>query len=215
MKVSLPGLQAIMHREGFETVGYLDTRGIPTNGVGHAATGGPPAVWVGQGWTVDQVLAVLALDIAKSEANVQSVIKRPMTQNQFDAFCSVDFNIGDGGFDGSSMVHFFNAGDVQACADAFLMWEKPPVLKSRREGERAQFLRPDDPSQPAPVSAPPSAPLMSIQEIQAALNTHGAKIDVDGDLGPQTIAAIKAFQAAHGLVADGIAGRATQAALRG
>ena len=29
MKVSIVGVQAIMHREGFETVGYLDSRGIP------------------------------------------------------------------------------------------------------------------------------------------------------------------------------------------
>jgi peptidoglycan hydrolase-like protein with peptidoglycan-binding domain len=56
---------------------------------------------------------------------------------------------------------------------------------------------------------------MSIQEIQTALNAHGAKIDVDGDLGPQTLAAILTFQAAHGLTADGVVGQLTLAALKG
>jgi peptidoglycan hydrolase-like protein with peptidoglycan-binding domain len=37
------------------------------------------------------------------------------------------------------------------------------------------------------------------------LNAAGAnpKLDVDGDLGPATLAAIKAFQTNHGLVPDG------------
>jgi lysozyme len=165
MKTSIVGVQAIMHREGFETVGYLDSRGIPTNGVGHAATGGPPPVWVGQVWSTAQVMAVLALDLEKYEAGVAATIKRPMGQNQFDAFVSFALNIGTGGFHGSHAAFLFNAGDVQGCADAFLAWEHPPELKGRREGERAQFLRPDDPSLTAPAAAPPSAPLMSISEI--------------------------------------------------
>jgi peptidoglycan hydrolase-like protein with peptidoglycan-binding domain len=102
---------------------------------------------------------------------------------------------------------------MQGAADAFLMWEHPPELKGRREGERAQFLRPD--SAAAAGALTPEAPRGSIAWVQMRLNAAGAnpQLDVDGDLGPATSAAIKAFQTSHGLVADGIAGPQTLAAL--
>lgn len=49
--------------------------------------------------------------------------------------------------------------------------------------------------------------------IQAKLKAIGYDVDVDGRKGPQTIAAIKAFQKDHGLVVDGVCGRVTTAAL--
>jgi peptidoglycan hydrolase-like protein with peptidoglycan-binding domain len=56
---------------------------------------------------------------------------------------------------------------------------------------------------------------MSKVEIQHALNVKGAnpKLKEDGAFGPKTVAAIKTFQLSRGLVADGVAGPATQAAL--
>ena len=85
------------------------------------------------------------------------------------------------------------------------------VAEAEREGERAQFLRPDAGSTPAPVSVA----AMTIQAIQTALNAHGTNpaLIVDGDFGPRTLAALEAFQTAKGLSADGVAGPLTQAAL--
>ena len=57
---------------------------------------------------------------------------------------------------------------------------------------------------------------MTVAEIQQALLARGYHLGpagADGDAGPQTIAAVMAFQRAAGLVADGLAGPKTQAAL--
>jgi peptidoglycan hydrolase-like protein with peptidoglycan-binding domain len=56
---------------------------------------------------------------------------------------------------------------------------------------------------------------MHARELQQALKDRGfTPGDIDGVIGRNTIAAIRAFQAANGLDVDGIAGRNTIAALR-
>lgn len=52
-----------------------------------------------------------------------------------------------------------------------------------------------------------------VSELQTLLNSHGASIAVDGNFGPGTLAAVKTFQAGHGLSVDGIVGPLTKAAL--
>lgn len=49
--------------------------------------------------------------------------------------------------------------------------------------------------------------------IQQLINGLGYRLDSDGVFGPNTLSAVQAFQHDHGLVADGIVGPATQAAL--
>lgn len=58
---------------------------------------------------------------------------------------------------------------------------------------------------------------MTVAEIQRALLARGYDLGptgADGDAGPETIAAVAAFQRSAGLVVDGIAGPKTEAALR-
>lgn len=58
---------------------------------------------------------------------------------------------------------------------------------------------------------------MTVAEIQRALLARGYDIGpagVDGDAGPDTIAAVTAFQRMHGLTVDGIAGPQTEARLK-
>lgn len=49
-----------------------------------------------------------------------------------------------------------------------------------------------------------------VAALQEALLRHGQTVEVDGDFGLATAAAVRAFQAANGLVADGIAGPMTK-----
>lgn len=54
-----------------------------------------------------------------------------------------------------------------------------------------------------------------VRGLQTALNKHGAGIAVDGDFGSVTDSAVRAYQSANRLVADGLAGPKTWAALVG
>jgi murein L,D-transpeptidase YcbB/YkuD len=59
---------------------------------------------------------------------------------------------------------------------------------------------------PRPLRLGDSGP--DVAKLQAALG-----LPVDGEYGPQTLAAVRLFQSAHGLLADGVAGAMTLAAL--
>lgn len=54
-----------------------------------------------------------------------------------------------------------------------------------------------------------------VAEIQGALASLGYDVVADGDFGPGTVAAVKDFQAAHGMEIDGAVGPSTYAALLG
>ncbi len=52
-----------------------------------------------------------------------------------------------------------------------------------------------------------------VSQLQQFLNSQGAKLAVDGDFGPMTATAVKAFQQKNGLTSDGIVGNQTLGAL--
>lgn len=52
-----------------------------------------------------------------------------------------------------------------------------------------------------------------VEALQKQLITHGQRVEVDGDFGPKTEAAVKTVQTRAGLVVDGIVGAKTRAAL--
>ncbi|MET9561766.1 peptidoglycan-binding protein [Streptomyces tauricus] len=52
-----------------------------------------------------------------------------------------------------------------------------------------------------------------VATLQSLLNGKGQSLDVDAGFGPRTLAAVKAFQSASGLTADGVVGPNTKAAL--
>jgi lysozyme len=150
--VSAPGRAALMAREGCRLAAYRDSLGVPTIGVGHTGRAGPPPVDMGMAITRAEADAIFAADLAPFEAAVSRTVAAPLTQNQFDALVSLAFNIGARGFAGSTVVHKLADGDHTGAADAFLMWVHPPELAARRRAERAQFLRPDDPTPAAPAA---------------------------------------------------------------
>src|SRR4030095_3141070 len=79
----------------------------------------------------------------------------------------------------------------------------PPAYSTKTQTE----LGPYDtaPNQAGGVIDTKPALGMSNAQVQHALNLTGAspKLQEDGNLGPKSVAAIKSFQAAHGLIPDG------------
>ena len=149
MRMSADGRARLMRREGVETKAYRDTKGILTIGVGHTAAAGEPRPLPGMEITLEQAEHILMLDLRPVQDVINDIVTVPLTQGQFDALASLTFNIGLGGFKKSTIVRRLNAGDYRGAADAFMMWNKPPEIRGRRESERQQFIA----ATPKPIAA--------------------------------------------------------------
>ncbi|HGO4163044.1 TPA: lysozyme [Serratia marcescens] len=143
MKTSNNGRNFIKGFEKLRLKAYPDpgSGGKPwTIGWGHTK-----GVMQGDRITQEQAEAFFSEDLAVFELTVNGAIKRPMTQNQFDAMVSLAFNIGGPAFAGSTLVKKFNAGDAHEAADEFPKWRNSagkvmPGLVKRRAAEREMFL---------------------------------------------------------------------------
>lgn len=146
--MSPKGLDFLIAQEGFIPYAYNDSQNHATFGVGHLLHRGPVTAADRRQWGTKAnpkprslVLSVLRKDLAERfEPAVRETIKRPLKANQFDALVSMAFNIGAGGFRGSTVGRRLNSGDFFGAADAMLMWRKPPEIIPRRRRERDLFL---------------------------------------------------------------------------
>jgi lysozyme len=139
MKTSPAGIKFIEEREGCRLTAYQDSVGVWTIGVGHT-------IGVVPGMTITQEEAddLLAEDLANAEAAVNSLVKVPLSQPQFDALVSLVFNIGSGAFRNSTLLRKLNAGDTEGAAAEFQRWchagdQVLPGLVKRRAAEAAMF----------------------------------------------------------------------------
>ncbi len=134
----------IRQEEGERLTGYKDSRGIPTIGVGHTGKVNSLPVSIGMTITPEQSVALLKDDLAWVEHTLASAITIGINQNQYDALCSLIFNIGATAFKNSTLLRLLNQGLFAAAADEFLKWRKagrdPDILLPRRQRERAYFL---------------------------------------------------------------------------
>lgn len=141
MFMSAAGRKILMQREGVRLRAYRDTRGILTVGVGHSSAAGPPHVYPWTRITEADAETIFMRDLAPFEAAVNRCIKREIPQTSYDSLVSLCYNIGAGGFAGSSVVKQINLGNMQEAANDFLLWDRPPEILDRRRSERNQFLR--------------------------------------------------------------------------
>lgn len=141
MILSEDGLKLIESFEGFRPQVYSDLAGHPSIGYGHKLL---PGESYPSGITQDEAQALLARDIQWAEKIVNSLVKVPLSQGQFDALVSFTFNNGGGTFAKSSILPELNAGKFMEAN-----WEigryyfadgKPSTgLLRRRHAEQAMF----------------------------------------------------------------------------
>jgi len=139
MAIAKSTLSFITKEEGSRNKAYKDTKGLWTIGVGHLIKADEQHL-ITATLTDEQVEDLLRSDLKWCSDAVESSVKVPLTQSQFDALYSLCFNIGEGAFKKSTVVRRLNENDYKGAADAIEMWNKPAVLIPRRKREKALFL---------------------------------------------------------------------------
>ena len=139
MAIAQSTLAFITKEEGARNKAYKDSKGLWTIGVGHLIKADEQHLLTAT-LTDQEVEELLRSDLKWCSEAVESSVKVPLTQAQFDALYSLCFNIGGTNFAKSTVVKKINENDLQGAADAILMWNKPEVLVNRRKRERALFL---------------------------------------------------------------------------
>lgn len=164
MKISRAGIDLIKKWEGCKLTAYQDGAGVWTIGWGTTTAAGFGPITKGMKITQETADEWLVAGLPKYEAIVTKALTRSPSQSQFDAMVCLCYNVPKAFLD-STVVRQFNAGNLTAAADGFLLWNKinkggalvaSPGLMNRRMGERRLFLSvpKDEPSVPVdhPIS---------------------------------------------------------------
>jgi lysozyme len=148
MYISKQGLDLIKLFESLKLKAYRCPAGVWTVGYGHTL-----GVYPGMTITPELAEKFLVDDVWNFEREVESLVKVPITQSQFDALVSFAFNIGSDidedtiaeGLGDSTLLRKLNSGDILGAANEFPKWNKSKGkvlngLTRRRAAERDLFL---------------------------------------------------------------------------
>ena len=222
MKTSQRGIDLIKGFEGCKLVAYkpVPTEQYWTIGYGHYGADVKPGEKISQA----QAEMYLRADLEKFERAVDA-LGLPLNQNQQDALVSFAYNCGVG-----NLRKLCEGRTLSQIADKMLAYNKGggkvlAGLTRRREAERTLFLtgtvsKGKVPGvNPNPYIEPTKNVRLNTRGndarwVQYALNKKGAHLIVDGIFGNKSVDALQQFQFSHGLVADGICGEKTRAALK-
>lgn len=163
MDISQNGIQEIIRHEGIARHDnrtkryyvYNDAANKQTIGIGHLLTNAEKrtgridtsvvTVPFKNGLTLEQCHDLFRKDIRKFEKAINTIVKVPLSQNQYDALVSFIFNIGIDAFVRSTLLRKLNARDYEGAANELPRWNKAGGrvvrgLTLRRASERKLFL---------------------------------------------------------------------------
>lgn len=181
MKTSPRGINLIKEFEGFRAEAYKPIPSDPWT-IGYGTIRG---VKPGDVMTRAEAERRLRHELVEYERAVERATGGNATQPQFDALVSFAYNVGVKGMAGSTVIKRHNAGDHQAAARAFGLWNKAggkvwPGLTRRRAAEAALYLTPDPASQPVenikyamPAEVEPERSLAQSEISRASFVTGG------------------------------------------
>lgn len=140
MKIGHAGTALIKSYEKCRLFAYMPTPDdMPTIGWGRTR-----GVSMGDTCTQAEADAWFLEDIAWVEDCVNRAVTASIQQTEFDALCSLCFNIGCRAFSGSTLVRKLNDNDYDGAAEQFAVWNKQhgkvlAGLTARREAEAKLF----------------------------------------------------------------------------
>ena len=146
MRLSQNGVDFIKSHEALRLKAYQDSKGVWTIGWGHTK-----GVKPGDVITREQAEQFIRDDFAWVERTLNADLvtgrdKPLVTQNEYDALCSLVFNIGSQAYLDSTVRRKIKQGDKMAAAHAFGMWvysdhKFVQGLANRRADETRLFLQ--------------------------------------------------------------------------
>ncbi|SBW14021.1 putative membrane protein [Brucella sp. 10RB9215] len=145
-RINAAGLSLVKQWEGLRTTAYRDVASVLTIGYGHTSAAGAPKVTPGMTIGGIEAERILKADLAKFEARVERLVKVPLTDNQFAALVSFDFNTG--ALDKSTLLKKLNKGDYAAVPVELMKWvnaggKKINGLVNRRAAEAGLWAKGD------------------------------------------------------------------------
>ncbi len=210
----MAAVMLIAMSEGLRLVAYRCPAGRPT-----IAWGETDGVRMGDTCTKEQADRWLLEDLQDRVRAVRELCTVDPSPNELGAMVSLAYNIGVAAFAKSTALRQHNAGNRQAAARAFALWNKardPQTgqlrelagLTARRARETALYLTPEPGAQPEPV---PQAVEPESSAMRGPIATSGASVAGAGGLaaifGPlsEQVDAVKRFAAGvKGFVVDGL-----------
>ena len=160
MHVSDAGKDFLKGYEGFGPNPYRDQAGYMTIGVGHLLDINLDGKMSAAEWSnydklgfprgnlsQEQMMGLYEKDLQPRVANVNAMLKVPVTQELFDALVSLTFNAGEKNLANSDLIKKLNAGNYQAMPSEFIRWvytskKKSLGLQIRRIKEMVSFAVP-------------------------------------------------------------------------
>lgn len=186
MKTSRDGIELIKKYEGCYLKSYRCPAGVLTIGVGHTSAAGKPDVLPDMKITQTQADEILTNDLRAVEADVERLVKVPLSQNQFDVLVSFTFNCGAGALEKSTLLKRVNDGKLDQAPAELMKYTRGggkvlPGLVARRRAE-ALMWRGIDASAPitinesraTPDQPVPSKTIAQSKEGNAAMIAGGA-----------------------------------------
>jgi|TARA_Y100000361_G_scaffold29125_1_gene23954 lysozyme len=139
MNISQNGIDLIKHFEGCELEAYKCPAGVWTIGYGHTK-----GIQPGMVITEETANDMLVEELEEYENYINSMVKCPLSQNQFDALVSWVYNLGPANLQASTLLKVLNAGDYAGVPAQIMRWNKAggkvlEGLTRRRQAEADLF----------------------------------------------------------------------------
>lgn len=120
LALSAAAFVGILTREGYTDNAIIPTKGdVPTYGFG--TTGG---VKMGDKTTPVKAVQRALKDVSTFEGAMKRCVKVPLSQEEYDLYVNLQYNIGSAGFCGSTIVKRLNAYDYRGACEAILLFRK-------------------------------------------------------------------------------------------